>query len=488
MAGKKKAGTDPAKTKETGADAGLPEDVAAQDDTSETLDAAEHPPEDSAKEAGAEPVAPETEPVDEPPREAPGPEAGESEARDESAPEQDATDSPEAGDGPPDETPDMMPQPEAVAETEPAAQDVEASQDGASASPDDTGAASETAKDAPEARADVPGAIFARTNETVRTAAPITRTERVTIRQGGFWSMLFGGVVAAGIGVVAAPFILPPAWFAPANDQQISSLDEAVSTQQAQLDELSDTVAGLGEAPPDASGEIDGLRDGLTGLTERMSAMEDRIASLEQRPVAGDDGAPRAAVESLRAALEAQAEEVANLRAEADAREAAARDTAQATLRRAALTRITTALDTGSAFADALNDLRDTGAEIPAALSDAAESGVPTISGLSESFPDAARAALAAARAAQETPGDGLASLFRSELGLRSLTPREGNDPDAVLSRAEAALRAGKLDEALAELDLLPEPAQAAIGDWHAAATRRKEALAAAETVAATLN
>jgi hypothetical protein len=59
-----------------------------------------------------------------------------------------------------------------------------------------------------------------------------------------------------------------------------------------------------------------------------------------------------------------------------------------------------TALDSGDEFTAALADLRDTGAEVPAALSDVAESGVPTRAELIESFPEAARASLAAVRSA----------------------------------------------------------------------------------------
>jgi len=39
--------------------------------------------------------------------------------------------------------------------------------------------------------------------------APIVRTEQVTVRQGGFWPLLIGGIAAAGIGVAAAPYIHP---------------------------------------------------------------------------------------------------------------------------------------------------------------------------------------------------------------------------------------------------------------------------------------
>ena len=90
------------------------------------------------------------------------------------------------------------------------------------------------------------------------------------------------------------------------------------------------------------------------------------------------------------------------------------------------------------------------GAEIPAALANAGD-GIPTLLTLQEGFAEPARAALDASIRADM--GDGwanrLTSFLRSQSGARSLTPHEGADPDAVLSRAEAALCGGTLVFAL---------------------------------------
>ena len=63
--------------------------------------------------------------------------------------------------------------------------------------------------------------------------------------------------------------------------------------------------------------------------------------------------------------------------------------------------------------------------------------------------------------------------------------PRAGDGPDAILSRAEAALAGDDLDAALAELDALPEVVRAAMGDWLAGAEARQQALAEAAALAA---
>lgn len=120
-------------------------------------------------------------------------------------------------------------------------------------------------------------------------------------------------------------------------------------------------------------------------------------------------------------------------------------------------------------------------------LADHAAAGLPTIASLRDSFPAAARDGLEAALRANmgESWTDRVSNFLRSQTGLRSLTPREGDDPDAVLSRAEAALEAGDVAGALAELERLPDAAKPALADWTASARVRLEAEAAFATLAA---
>jgi hypothetical protein len=86
--------------------------------------------------------------------------------------------------------------------------------------------------------------------------------------------------------------------------------------------------------------------------------------------------------------------------------------------------------------------------------------------------------------------GDGreaIAKATKAQLGLRTLTPREGDDPDAVLSLAQAALDGGDVAAALSELDALPASGQAEMADWRATAQARVDAIAAAGDLAQTL-
>ena len=149
--------------------------------------------------------------------------------------------------------------------------------------------------------------------------------------------------------------------------------------------------------------------------------------------------------------------------------------------------RMRAALESGLPFATAVAELE--GVEMPAPLAAAAGSGVPTLASLQARFPEAARRALEDSLRADlgDTTAERLGSFLRTQVGARSLTPREGTDPDAVLSRAEAALAEGRLADALAEIAALPDPGRAALADWTAQAQLRLDAAAALDALAVTL-
>ena len=88
---------------------------------------------------------------------------------------------------------------------------------------------------------------------------------------------------------------------------------------------------------------------------------------------------------------------------------------------------------------------------------------------------------------AEDTAIGRVGAFLRGQVGGRSLSPRAGDDPDAVLSRAEAALREDDLHGAVEELRALPEPARDMFEDWMQAATARAEADAALQTIRAGL-
>ena len=79
-------------------------------------------------------------------------------------------------------------------------------------------------------------------------------------------------------------------------------------------------------------------------------------------------------------------------------------------------------------------------------------------------------------------------AFLQSQVGGRSLEPREGDDPDAILSRAEADVQAGDISAALRELDNLPSAAQAVMAPWVEDANARLSATDAMAEFAAVLD
>ena len=150
-------------------------------------------------------------------------------------------------------------------------------------------------------------------------------------------------------------------------------------------------------------------------------------------------------------------------------------------------------LETGLPFASALADIGEASdVMIPDVLSATAAEGVPTLLNLQDNFAPVAREALAAARGASSNEGAGVADRFssflRARTGARSVEPREGDDPDAVLSRSGASVGTGILGDALAEAEALPEEARSVMTDWLTQAEMRQQALAAADALSQELN
>lgn len=312
--------------------------------------------------------------------------------------------------------------------------------------------------------------------------APATAT-RSGSGAGAFFGMVLGGVIAATAGFGLAR--LMPDLLSGDEDQE--TLAATVAAQAEELAALREQLAALPSKPaPDAGLEarlaaLEAASD--PDLSARLAALESQIASL---PAAPDGGTASPALMADLAALKEQvaalgaggtipadviaaAESAEDRLKRAEARATALAEEAEAAAtsarRNAALDRVAAALDSGAPFASAATVL---GSDLSPALANHAAAGLPTLSALQDSFDDAARSALEAALRANmgESWTDRVSNFLRSQTGLRSLTPREGNDPDAVLSRAEAALAEGRLADALAELDAMPEAGKPALADW----------------------
>ncbi len=342
-------------------------------------------------------------------------------------------------------------------------------------------------------------------------------------RSGGgtFAGLVLGGALAAVAGAAAVIYLGPDAFgISQPSAQQIALLG-TVKTQGDDVAALKTAVdslrADLASAAPSAdlspqvgqiAGRMDDAATALAELTRRLDSVEARLAAIQAQPVAPASpgagtlpdatlGEVRKLLDTQRAEAEAARQKLAAAAADAEERikaaeaeasrlkaesEAAARQ-ARA---RAAVSHLQAALESGAPIQPALDELAALDVAIPPALAEQA-SGVPSLGALKSAFPPAARESLALSL--RETAGTGTLDRFlaflRVESGARSLAPRAGDDPDAVLSRAEAALGAGDLPAAVAEIGALPSAGQTRMAEWVALAQRRIAAVEAVKTLTA---
>lgn len=316
-------------------------------------------------------------------------------------------------------------------------------------------------------------------------AAPVTAQAPAPARRGGFAGMLLGGVLAAGAGFGLATWGVQAGW---------PFLQPKPAVQPADLQALAARIDALQAAQIDPA-RLAALESGLAAIAlPDVSALETRLAALESRP-AGEGGGDPAALAELReqigtlatrlaeqqtqttqisaeierqvaGRLAAAETESSRLKAEAEAQQ-------QAAERRAALLSLQGVIESGLPAADAIARAEAAGLVLPDAVK-ALASAPATLADLQAQFAADALPALNASL--QATMGDGwqdrLTTFLRTQTGARSLTPKEGSDPDAVLSRAEAALKAGDVRGALARIAELPPEGQALLAPWAEAAGR----------------
>lgn len=303
---------------------------------------------------------------------------------------------------------------------------------------------------------------------------PLPAVRETEPRNNVFLPLVLGGIIAGAIGYGAAELDL----LGTRDADPTAELRQTIEAQQERIAALE------AEEPP----QVD-----LSPIETQLSDVEGRIAELEARPtVIAPEGIDAEQAEayltelaSLQAAVKSQRDEIQGLIDNAKTVEAATAAAARAATAQSALTRIQSAIDAGQPFAADLQMLKDAGfSDVGVALDAVAQNGVATLSVLQSEFPQQARVALDAARASgADGEEQGVGSFLKRQLGVRSVTPREGDDPDAVLSRAEASIMAGDLPATLTELETLPDEARTAIADWLAAAMARAEAQNAADAV-----
>ena len=305
--------------------------------------------------------------------------------------------------------------------------------------------------------------------------------------------MFLGGLCAGAIGFGIA--ILPD--YFNSNDQLGSLLLDQKEIHD-QIISLSETVSELTNIGPPAnfSEELDPFRISLSKLSadimvnssaqeQEITALKERIYLLENRPLNGEVSASviqsyERELTQIRAEIEAivnkAAGEIEQAQGEAAMLEVAAQAISQENVAASALIGIEAAISNGTGYSTLLEELKlILGLNVPEVLSANAQLGVVSLSKLQDEFPKLARVSLQAAR--MEGDGTGFGAFLKAQLGFRSLFPREGTSPDAVLSRAEASVAAGNLQVALVELIDLPKSGQLVLQDWSERARTRLSVL-----------
>lgn len=317
--------------------------------------------------------------------------------------------------------------------------------------------------------------------------------------QSVFWPLVFGGVVAAGIGGVATIMALPylPASWSP--EQQVAQIDvtaiqnDAASAAEAAADRrIEDLRAELQSAPPP-----EGASPDLTAMQQRIDAQAQQIDQLLNRPAFDPALAERlqtltaqaAALETqIQTAAEQAQSQITAAQVEAQKLQEAAEGSTRRAEAVAAIAALQTALDRGLQPDEARQTMEGVGIETP----DALNREIVSLGTLQSEFPDAVRAALRASLREESASGQGnvFTNFLRAQTGARSVEPREGDDPDAILSRANAEVEAGRIGNALTEMDALPDVAKDAplMAEWIAKAAAYRDAQAALSDLSATSN
>lgn len=389
---------------------------------------------------------------------------------------------------------------------------------GASSQTDRLASVDKPSDEAKQKQADA-GKSSAATGEAAKPAKPsepARSTAPQPAQKSGFLPTALGGAVAAGIGAAVALWLLPqePAVDGDALKQEILAevqsgtgtlRDEAVAAAReevsAQIDGVSSQASEAGAAAgaeaarqviadlpsgestaPELQAALEAQSQQISDLADRLSALESSASSAEPASSGSDDGASEALqqemtalrdqiqqaaddvqsrLEAVRAEAEKTQSQLDSVKAEADEMQAAAESSTKRAEAVAAIAALKAAIEEGASTDEPLQQLQDAGVAAP----DAVQADVPTLPALQDRFDPAAREALRAAlrdRSPDASGGTLIGNFLRAQIGARSVEPREGDDPDAVLSRAGSAVQGGDIEGALQELQALPEAARQA--------------------------
>lgn len=270
---------------------------------------------------------------------------------------------------------------------------------------------------------------------------------------------IFGGLVALfAAGSMQYAGYLPP-FSSSANQNAENALSAEIATLKAQLTTLQlsqsaptvDTsalearLAALENAEPAAAGSVDNAA--VTALTDKIAALEGTVSSLQ----------------SERSAQETATADLTRRLTDAETKLNEPRDDIEVA-RAIASAGLKAAVDRGGPFLTELDTLSGVAADDPsvAALKPFAATGVPSRAELLRTFPETANAMLATLN--QPDPNQSIVErLTESAYSLVKVRPVgniEGKTPEAIVARMEDKMRNGDLQGAALEWNALPDAAK----------------------------
>lgn len=302
------------------------------------------------------------------------------------------------------------------------------------------------------------------------TPSPIAKPANVaaartnsTGRSGQVLAGAVGGLIVLLLALALQWLVLDPMRAgSAAQEQQLMALSQEISTLEQALAQMEEErAAGAGSA------------DGVAAFEERLGALESAGGASADVEAGLSDLLAR--LESVEAERQALAERITALE-----EEVADRSAEESINQAFAAARLKSAIDRGGSFEPALEAFAAVAPESPAvaALDDFAASGVPTRNQLAERFPAVAREMLTAVHAGAASDGmlDRLMASARSVVTVRPTGSVEGESPEAIIARMEAAIGEGDLPAAVQEWESLPEAAKTVSQDYAADLRARAEA------------
>ncbi|MBY8977344.1 hypothetical protein KHP62_16125 [Rhodobacteraceae bacterium NNCM2] len=271
-----------------------------------------------------------------------------------------------------------------------------------------------------------------------------------------------------------------------------NSLEKKITDLTAELRSMSGAVDRNAAVGP-ANAQLQASLQALQTRVDHLASELDILPELVRR----DEAAALATKTDLATVKSDLAAEISTVAADAEAAKKIGSDAlndAKNSVREAAIrgltTTLTSRLNGGLSYDGVLTELESlSGVKAPDAVAANAATGVATLAKLKAGFPQAARKALAAERAASDGGGATarISAWLESQVSARPTKPVEGGSAGAILSRVDAALEAGDTATALKEAEALPDTSKEAMSDWLGQLRRKVGAEAAiGEYIAAT--